>query len=244
MWRADDSTEDLVLLYVKKTDEEPNTISFYGYSATLKANSPDWYPTQGIIDLYTDEDLRKEVYFEKSRVKVEDYVMNDIYVVSKYKGNPIYNTTADPRYIIRPKVFRMGEIYMIAAEAAYMSNSTGDKAPDKYLNAFRASRGLAPVASTDAALLKDIKEERTRELAFEGHRLWDLRRWGDQMKRMSPQKSADLSPNGIEIGSDFLTTMVPFDFLVNPDNHRWIWPIPYNELTTTVNIKNQQNPGW
>lgn len=244
MWRADDSSEDIVQLYVKKTDEEPNTIDLYGYSSTLKANSPDFYPTQGILDLFEDEDLRKTVYFENTLVRVADYSMNDIYVISKYKGNPEFNNTSDPRYIIRPKLFRMGEVYMIAAEAAHMTNNP-TKAT-QYLNALRVSRGIASSTAVGNALLQEIKDERTRELAFEGHRLWDLRRWNEPMKRMTPQQSSDpvSATDSKPIGKAFLTNVIAFDLEVPADSYRWIWPIPYNELTTNINIKDQQNPGW
>lgn len=244
MWRADDSSEDIVQLYVKKTDEEPRTIGFYGYSSTLKAHNPDFYPSQGIIDLFEDGDLRKPVYFENVLLVVGAYEMEDIYVISKYKGNPEFNTTADPRYIIRPKLFRMGEIYMNAAEAAHMSGNATKAA--QYLNALRVSRGLSTSTATGDALFQEIKDERTRELAFEGHRLWDLRRWNESMERMDPQSSSEpiSATNSNPIGTAFLSSAISLDLTVPNDNFRWIWPIPYNELTTNINIKEQQNPGW
>jgi hypothetical protein len=244
MWRKDTSTEDIVQLFIKKTDEEPLTINFYGYSSNLEANAPDWFPAQGLLSLYVDSDLRKNVYFEKvPTVKVLDYTINDLYVISKYKGNTAYDVTEVPRYIIAPKLFRMGEIYMIAAEAAHMSN---DAEATTFLNNFRASRGLAAVTVTGNALLNEIKNERTRELAFEGHRLWDLRRWNDPMKRMEPQKSNSPISNDNQnpIGTSFLSPLVSLTLEVANDSHRWIWPIPYNELTTNVNIKDQQNQGY
>ena len=242
MWRADNSSEDIVQLYVKRSDEEPRTIGFYGYSEQNKANMPDFFPTQGIIDLFDAGDLRKPVYFEKAaKVKVGDYNMDDVYVISKYLGNPAYNTTATPRYILRPKLFRMGEIYTIAAEAAFMVPNTTKAA--QYLNDLRISRGLTAVGSVT---LQDIKDERTRELAFEGQRFFDLRRWNDPMNRLPPQSSQNPISATINnpIGRSFLSTISDFDLKVPASSHRWIWPIPYNELTTNVNIKDQQNPGW
>ena len=244
MWRADKSSEDIVQLYIKKTDEEPRTIGYYGYNNSLKANNPDWFPSQTILDLYDDNDLRKDVYFEKAElVKIQSFEIKDLYVISKYKGNPAYNENV-PRYIIAPKLFRMGEIYMIAAESAYMLGDANSSKAVKYLNDFRQSRGLE--AAEGVSLLEAIKEERTRELAFEGERFWDLRRWGDGMNRMNPQISNDpISENSTEtVDTNYLSNMSPFDFKVDMNSYRWIWPIPYNELTTNINIKNQQNPGW
>lgn len=245
MWRTDNSTEDIVQLYVKKTDEEPNVIGLYGYSATLKACNPDFFPTQGIIDLFDDTDLRKNIYFEKAATKVGLYSMNDTYVISKYKGNAEFNNTADPRYIIRPKLFRMGEVYMIAAEAAYNLPNNEAKAAN-HLNSLRVSRGLSASTATGVDLYQAIKDERTRELAFEGTRLWDLRRWNESMKRMPPQVSKEpVSKDNIDpIGTAFLSSAISHTLDIKTDNNKWIWPIPYNELTTNVNIKNQQNPGY
>lgn len=245
MWRADISSEDIVQLFIRKTDEEPLVINFYGFNSSLDANTPDWFPSKGIVDLYEDsKDLRKNVYFEKvNLVRVLDFRINDLYVISKFRGNPAFNDTQVPRNILAPKLFRMGEIYMIAAEAAYMS---GNSSAEGYLNDLRMSRGLDAIAFTGSALLEEIKKERTRELAFEGQRLWDLRRWNEPMKRMTPQMSAvpisDDNPK--PIGIAFLSPMVALDLEVTTDSYRWIWPIPYNELTTNVNIKDQQNPGY
>ena len=242
MWRADNSSEDIVQLYIKQQDEEPNTIGFYGYSESNKANMPDFFPSKGIIDLYDDADLRKPIYFEKvDKVKVSDFEMDDIYVISKFKGNPKYNVTTTPRNIIAPKLFRMGEIYMIAAEAAFMVPNATKAA--KYLNDFRVSRGLT---SLGTVTLQDIKDERTRELAFEGQRLWDLRRWNDPMNRQTPQKSQNpiSASTSTPIGTEFLSNISPLDLKIPASSNRWIWPIPYNEITTNVNIKDQQNPGF
>ncbi|NML41172.1 RagB/SusD family nutrient uptake outer membrane protein [Chitinophaga sp. G-6-1-13] len=79
--------------------------------------------------------------------------------------------------------FRVAEIYLIAAEAAAQLNQ-----PDlarNYLSELKKNR-LTPAfyqtevtrlaALTGADLLKEIQDERFRELAFEGHRWFDLRR--------------------------------------------------------------------
>lgn len=138
----------------------------------------------------------------------------------------------------------MGDIYMIAAESAHKSGNS-DKAL-KHLNSLRESRGLDILDVTGDVLFNEIKEERTKELAFEGNRLWDLRRWDEGLKRMPPQKSNNpiSESNDDVIGTSFLSNVSDFDLEVDKSNTRWIWPIPYNELTTNINIKNQQNPGW
>ena len=243
MWRADKSSEDIVQLFIKKNDEEPRTIGYYGWSNSLQLHVPDWFPTQGIIDMFEDGDIRFNLYFEKKTTEVLSTKMEDLYVISKFKGNPAFDTTpGSPLYILAPKIFRMGEIYMIAAESAYMDKK--EEVAKKHLNDLRNSRGLDDVNVAGNALFEEIKKERTRELAFEGQRFWDLRRWGDGMTRMSPQESETILTGTDKVGSSFITSMSPIDLKVESSSHRWIWPIPYNEMTTNVNIKDQQNPGW
>jgi hypothetical protein len=70
--------------------------------------------------------------------------------------------------------FRLGEIYLNAAEAAFELGETGEALG--YINTLRERAGFRPNSLT--SLTRDrIRNERRVELAFEGHRLWDLKRW-------------------------------------------------------------------
>ncbi len=250
MWRNDQSTEEILQLYISKPDELPNTNDYYGASVSLankakkKINTPDWLPSKWIIDLYEDTDLRKNVYFEMTNIQYEETIWDNLYVISKFKGNPAYATVTGESYwdaeflpngINAPKVFRVAEMYLIAAEAA--SKLSDDTNAKKYLNALRASRGLAAVEASGDALFNAIKDERTRELAFEGFRLWDLRRWGMDMVRRQPQ--TDASGN-----SEFLYKAIPLNLSIKNNDFRFIWGIPSNDMNTNPNLKGQQNPGW
>ncbi len=81
--------------------------------------------------------------------------------------------------------FRNAEMYLIKAEAAYQTGNTA--LARETLLALKAKRFtpqgyVAEVAKvgqlSDPALLTEILEERTRELTLEGHRWYDLRRYG------------------------------------------------------------------
>lgn len=69
---------------------------------------------------------------------------------------------------------RLGEIYLNASEAALELNNTGEAL--KYVNLLRERAGFPPnsLATID---IDKIRNERRVELAFEDHRVWDLRRW-------------------------------------------------------------------
>jgi hypothetical protein len=71
-------------------------------------------------------------------------------------------------------LYRLGEIYMNAAEAAFELGQTSDALT--YINRLRERAGFPPNSLTTLTLEK-IQSERWAELAFEDHRLWDLKRW-------------------------------------------------------------------
>lgn len=71
--------------------------------------------------------------------------------------------------------YRLGEVYLNAAEAAF---ELGDKTKAAtYMNTIRERAGLV-IPLTEADITFDrIVHERKVELAFEGHQLWDMKRW-------------------------------------------------------------------
>ncbi|ALR30180.1 carbohydrate-binding protein SusD [Chryseobacterium sp. IHB B 17019] len=102
---------------------------------------------------------------------------------------------------------RLADTYLMEAEAL---NGTGARA-QALLDAVRARVGLASVPVS----MQAVKDERRRELAGEGHRWFDLVRWGE-----APAK---LGSRGFLAGKNE------------------ILPIPYTELTGTIL---QQNPNY
>ena len=73
---------------------------------------------------------------------------------------------------------RYAEVLLIYAEAMAMQ----DKLPEALdaLNQVRRRAGFTKdlTAATQTEFMKLLRHERKIELAFEGHRFWDLRRWG------------------------------------------------------------------
>jgi hypothetical protein len=109
---------------------------------------------------------------------------------------------------------RLADTYLMEAEALVRGNiDAGTSGTRSYtlFNAVRARVGLSPIDAT----LDNIKRERRLELAGEGHRWFDLVRWGDA--------ASVLAPMGFVAGK-----------------HE-ILPIPLNELTNT---KIEQSKEW
>lgn len=118
-------------------------------------------------------------------------------------------------------VFRLAEMYLIRAEAraqqGNLSATSGAVADLNVLRA-RAKASLAAVAS-QADILLSIERERQYELAFEGHRWYDLVRTGRAQAVMSA-----FSPNW---------------------NSRYeVWPIPQSETLRNPALQGAQNPGY
>jgi len=104
-------------------------------------------------------------------------------------------------------IIRLADTYLLEAEAL---GGTGARA-QALLNAVRARVGLAPVPVS----MNAIKQERRLELAGEGHRFFDLVRWGDAATK--------LAGRGFQAGK-----------------HE-IFPIPSSELQGTQLV---QNPNY
>ena len=117
-------------------------------------------------------------------------------------------------------VLRLSEMYLNRAEAIFHGAFIAGVTPESDINTIRSNRNVASIGSVT---LQDIKNERRMELAWEGHHVFDLARWGDGLTR-----------------TDFtLGTMnqnIPF-----PD-YRWALPIPQRELDVNENLV--QNEGY
>src|SRR5690606_41806439 len=83
---------------------------------------------------------------------------------------------------------RLADVYLMYAESALMANNsiTGkssnfNKTAIDAVNVIRERAGAAPVhqnfQSSVTTFLEELRRERAVELAFEGHRFNDLRRW-------------------------------------------------------------------
>lgn len=122
--------------------------------------------------------------------------------------------------INNPRVIRLAEVYLIAAEAALKSgNQTAANNYIKALYDIRTNRDN-DVGNVD---LDRILLERRKELVGEGHRFFDLMRNGLPVIRTG--------------GDHFALTLE-----LQPTDHRAIQPIPQFEINANPNM--QQNPGY
>lgn len=129
-------------------------------------------------------------------------------------------------------LIRLGDVLLMLAEAYNESGAT-DKAVIE-LNKVRERVGMPGLDSGPAWLAvngkedmaRRIRRERAFELAGEGQRYWDLKRWGLLEQSVK---------NATDIFGDLMYTRT------YQERHQ-LWPIPLVEMERNLNLT--QNPGW
>ena len=158
--------------------------------------------------------------------------------------------------------FRYSEVLLNLAEALYEKNgSISDAELNTTINVLRSRVGVAPLTNSivnnnGLLMLTEIRRERTVELAYEGFRYNDLRRW-KQAESFIPRDFLGIKYKGTE-----QETSPPNDrfakgglnlnsqgFVIadRGSNRKWtekdyLFPIPLNQIQ--LNKKLKQNPGW
>lgn len=123
-------------------------------------------------------------------------------------------------------IFRLADILLLKAEAQVQTGDLTGAAAN--VNKIRARAGLQPVVfSAKQDAMDKILKERYLELAFEGHRWFDLKRTGKSIEILSQQKDG----NGKVLPyAGSLTT------------NRLLWPVPQAQRDKNPNLT--QNPGY
>ena len=239
IWYHDNGSEMITQLFMSTSD--PRSIDnsskedvYIGRSRW--AEEPNVLPNNWLLNLYEDNDIRKSVYYKNRTVYLSEppYTAKNLFLVYKFSGNPALQRGSYPQYEHKAKIFRIAEAYLIAAEAAYHN---GDQANAiKYLDLLRESRGASEVTQTGSALFDVIKNERVRELSFEGFRLMDLKRWKDPVVRDGKE------PQDME----YVKTTPPEQFHKlrrQAGDYRMVWPINADDVILLNGVL-KQNPGW
>jgi hypothetical protein len=118
-------------------------------------------------------------------------------------------------------VFRLAEMYLIRAEArAHLQKVTGVNSAQEDVNVLRQRADAPTIGSlSQSQMLLIIEDERRYELAFEGHRWYDLVRTG---------RADDVMPA----------------FSANWREAYVRWPIPQREIQNNPALAGNQNPGY
>ena len=145
--------------------------------------------------------------------------------------------------------FRLAEFYLNYAEA--MLNLTGSgytaatgftMTPKYAIDVVRRRAGLAGIEEGLSAsdFKSKYEKERFVELAFEGHRFFDVRRWKEGEKYFKTIYGMRITKNADGTFSETKTVV---------QNRQWddskmnLFPIPQSEILKSGNVL-EQNPGW
>ncbi len=232
MWSDNGDAETIFQINVgNASNQYPSTSGMY---YLVINDNVDFIPTATLLNLYSVNDKRFDAYFDVINIINTVGASASVFGFNKYPLETrlygIYPSN-DTRSLIEPKVFRIAEMYLIAAEGYAQAGELTKAA--YYLNELEYNRiaGYTPqtFASKDA-IMQEIKNERQREMVGEGTRMFDLKRWHQPMQRGEAQDESILG---------FTAT----SYMTQPANaNRMTWPIPKNETDLAKQIV--QNPGY
>lgn len=200
-------------IFQLETDEDDGDFANRSFIDLYLANDGNAAhgPSQGLLDLYEPGDLRQHWFVDEHSTPAPD---RHIY---KYPGSVGIN--ADAHAIV---VMRLPEFLLMSAECEARIGSE-DRART-LVNLVTDRSNASAITSSGNDLVEDIITERRKELAWEGHRTFDLKRLQRGFIRTDCR----------------LTNVCSVDY----PSDLYAWPIPQDELNANPVIRGQQNPGY
>ena len=255
-------------IFVRRIVSATNTFEKYNFPIGLENAGGGNCPTQNLVEAYEEGDIRLEATVAQNGEQWPNNTLETFiggangqpiayatptgYYLKKYVNKSLTigasNATTERHHWV---MFRLGEFYLNYAEA--MLNYTGggyetasglSMTAAQAVNVVRTRAKLANIAADLSAsqFAERLENERFVELAFEGHRFYDLRRWkkaGDAkyriIKTMQITKNADGTFN-YNVQSDAQTRSYW-------DDKMYLFPIAQSEILKSGGALTQ-NPGW
>lgn len=183
--------------------------------------------------------------FDPADLVYDPTVMCAVRNAGKWRRETVYEKQMSAKSLyttINFPILRYADVLLMYAEAI---NEYAGAPDDQAKEAIREIRKRAGV-KTDESLLGDyrsfrdlVRNERGRELAFEGLRKWDLIRWGTFVEKM--HNAGTNQPTENKYRNVSYTNYASANY-ANVTAHHIYLPIPTKELA--VNHALRQNPLW
>lgn len=206
-----DFTDEAILEVGYTISDDPGTDANFGLNDLFQGRREIIPSNEAVVALNSDEagDRWMTLTFDLSELGGVD----NGWSVAKYG-----TADEDNNNII---IFRLAEMYLIRAEARAQQNKLlGPDSALEDVNVLRERANAPPaVANSREQLLLLIERERLYELAYEGHRWYDLVRTGRARTVMTA-------------------------FSANWREAYELWPIPLRELQNNPALQGNQNPGY
>lgn len=218
--------------YVNRDPRMTATIVYHNYNWTR----PDGTTKTIYIKPGTDPD----------ETKMDEYAAGGVSSPTGYYLRKYYDPTSLTNFVsgLNLILIRYADVLLMYAEARNELGTMDESVWNQTVRALRNRAGFVdPVAlNFNASLGQDglrtaIRNERRTELAMEGLRIFDIRRW----------KTAEVVLNGWAHGAKFGPASIDNGYIranlrvFDPGKH-YLWPIPRDERNLNPNL--QQNPGW
>lgn len=255
-------------IFVRRIVSASNTFEKYNFPIGLENAGGGNCPTQNLVEAYEEGDIRLEATVAQNGEQWPNNTLETFiggangqpiayatptgYYLKKYVNKSLTigasNATTERHHWV---TFRLGEFYLNYAEAmlnytggGYETSSGLSMTAAQAVNVVRTRAKLANIATDLSAsqFAERLENERFVELAFEGHRFYDLRRWkkaGDAkyrtIKTMQITKNADGTFN-YNVQTDAQTRSYW-------DDKMYLFPIAQSEILKSGGALTQ-NPGW
>lgn len=207
---SENYTGDEAIFRLSAFDAGKQTSIFYRYGSAVA------FPADTLYSLYTDDrDIRRDLLYYRPEFKS-----------GKVNMKFFFRDTTDPLKGTGHFVLRSSEMYLIRAEANMNMNQL-DKAIEDIKILEARAQGITPAEvvlnyTTKEDVDRIIEIERIKELAFEGHRFFDIAR---QKKNVVREKATNSNVR-----------------ILTYPNYRFALPIPLVEKEANPEI--QQNEGY
>lgn len=210
-------------------------------TSVFTARNGDYCVTRELYEMYDSLDVRPACFF--GTYAEGSGIENDsIYLAYKYqRGNALRSHISD-YYMLR-----LSEAYLNAAEAlALVALTTGNAAAEEQatalLHELKQNRIMQFTPAEEplkgAALVQEIRDERRRELCFEGHRWFDLRRY----TVCEPCKMQKPIIHSFGVCGDYVGVMYRRTIILPPGSPNYTFAIPKSVLNFFTEKPMENNP--
>ncbi len=197
IWKDKASSE--VIFRLKRNNDNklrPNTL-WQDYSA----GRGFFQPAFKLMDSYNTDDIRMNNFSQNDETGA--------YSINKYPGNDYSDKVNDVKF------FRISEMYLIRAEANYFLGRNDAGLQD--INELRKNR-IRSGGQLNSVDLNTILNERYLELAYEGHRYYDLKRLNKTLKRLDKDLAAEGDKSELSSNDKAYVLPIPLkEVMVNPN---------------------------